>query len=313
MTVNYQKTYSIEDIKAKRLCFSAAMVLFTPVTVISTVNAPKARPITLSDIGEDMLLEIEEFLKGYEERLYVFEKNREAYIVVSSIYPTATSCLILRVDIPVEAFLRLAREKSEIFVFSSSIVSKPSRMSKRLDAMRNDFFDFCDDIIDAFTSLERFNLVFDEDETVNGYCEQLYKLSRLFAVPIDSLTVKNSEDGVSIKSNFALFTAFCSTMMMLARNEASDRSVSVELRFFGGSVIADISFTPSSETKITNESFLWEYLAADKKMLFECYNDSEGFHIAFQPYYLDWAYLEMKQKQNANLIFDNDNNDNNDN
>ena len=309
MTVNYRDTYSIEDIKAKKLCFSAAMVLFTPVTVISATNAPMSRPITLAEIGEDMLFEIEEFSRGYEERLYVFERNGYAYIAVPSIYPTATSCLILRIDTSIGAFLRFAQEKSELFVFSPSIVSRPARMSKGLSEKLGDFLDFCNDITDAFMSLDRFNLVFDESEVINGYCKQIYKLAKLFAVPIKGVTVKNSDDGVAIKSNFSLFTAFCTTMLMLARNEASDRSVSVELRFFGGSVVADIFFTPSSETKITNESFLWEYLAADKRMLFETYNDNGNFHIAFQPHYTDWAYLEMKQKRNAEMIFNNDNNE----
>lgn len=309
MTSNYREIYSIEDIKAKRLCFSAAMVQFTPVTVISSMNSPHSRPITLSDIGDAMLLKIEEFAKGYEERLYVFESEGDIYVVIPSLYPTATSCLVLRMDMSPSDFLRLVQEKQELFVISPSIKSEPSRMSKRLCAMRKEFLDFCTLLKALFTELDRFSLTFSEDEIIDGYCEQIYALSSFFAVPVKSVTVKNQEDGVAIKSNFALFTAFCATMMMLARNEALDRSVSVECRFFGGSVVADISFLPLTETSVTNESFLWEYLAADKKMLFESYNNNGEFHIAFQPHYVDWAYLGMKQRRNADMLFDNDNNE----
>ena len=70
MTVNYRDTYSIEDIKAKKLCFSAAMVLFTPVTVISATNAPMSRPITLAEIGEDML-----FDRHMHSTLFVFGRG----------------------------------------------------------------------------------------------------------------------------------------------------------------------------------------------------------------------------------------------
>lgn len=310
MSLNYREIYSIQDIRAKKLCFSAAMVLFTPVTVISSVNSPRSHPIMLSDIGEDLLVEIEEYSRGYKEKLYAFESNNEIYIAIPSVYPTSTSVLILRMDIAPSAFLRLAHEREDLFAFSPGIRSLPARMSKKLDAMRKGFFDFCADVERTFTELDRFSLAFDEDEIVNGYCEQIYRLSSLFAVPVKSVTVQNSKDGVPIKSNFALFTAFCTTMMMLVRNEATDRSLSVEQRFFGGSVVVDICFTPSTKTKVTNESFLWEYLAADKKMLFECYNDNGDFHIAFQPHYTDWAYLEMKQRKNADMIFSNDDNDN---
>ena len=304
MLREYGKIYSSDEIMAKRLCFSSAMVTFSPLTVICSMNAPKNRPISISVFNETQLVEIEEYLKSYTEKPYVIEAGGELYVIIPSVYPTSTMCLLLRIEQQPSAFLRFTREKSELFVLSDAINIAPARMTKRLESARKDFLELCRDVEDAFLYLERFNLSFDDADVLNGYYEQVIALSRFFAVPIDKITLNDSNDGVPIQSNFALFTAFCSTMMMLARNDAIDRHISVELNFFGGSLTVNISFKTEKKLKITNETFLWDYLASDKRMLFEYYSDEERFNVSFQPRFIDWSYLGIKQINNAEMFFE---------
>ncbi|MBE6533896.1 MAG: hypothetical protein E7678_02870 [Ruminococcaceae bacterium] len=302
MLKNYREIYSSQNIMAKRLCFSAAIVMFNPMAVISSLNAPKNNPILLSHFTDLQLLEIEEYLKSYTEKPYVIEAEEYIYVVIPSFYPTSTSCLLLRMDIEPKAFLRFVREESDFFVLSDKITANPARMSKRLDAQRKDFLELCAEIKRTFMYMERFNLAFGDDEVVDGYCEQIVALSNFLGVPIDDFLVNNNEDGVPIKNNFALFTAFCATIMMLAKNEAIDRKINAELNFFGGSAIVTLSFKTEKHIKITNETFLWEYLASDRRMLFEYHNEKDRFFVTFQPIFMDWSYLGIKQERNVDLF-----------
>ena len=302
MSRNYREIYSSQDIMAKRLCFSAATVTFNPVTVISSLNAPKNNPIVLSSFTDAQLTEIERYARSYTDKPYVIEAGKYIYVVIPSMYPIATSCLLLRMDIEPKAFLRFVKEKSDIFVLSKGIFTVPARISRRLDAQRKDFLEFCADIERIFMYLDRFSLSFNDKEIIDGYCEQMAALSSFLAVPIENIALNVNDDGVSIKSNFALFTAFCVTMMMLARNEADDRRISAELNFFGGSVVATVSFKTDKNIRVTNETFLWDYLASDKRMLFDYRNENGRFCVTFHPLLIDWSYLEMKQKPNVTLF-----------
>ena len=123
---------------------------------------------------------------------------------------------------------------------------------------------------------------------------------------MDEITVNVSDDGVPIRSNFALFSAFCALMMMLARNEAIDRKISIALDFLGGAVTVKASFRTENELTVTNETFLWDYIATDKRMLFEYYYENDRFCVSFQPLFIDWSYLGIKQDRNADMVFDNE-------
>ena len=116
----------------KRLCFSAAMVTFNPITCICTSNSPNNDPIKMSVFTDEQIAEIQNYLKGYNEKLYVIEADERIYVIVPSFYPTSTMCLLLRMDYSPKVFLRLVKEKSEMFVFSKHITSVPVRMSNRL-------------------------------------------------------------------------------------------------------------------------------------------------------------------------------------
>lgn len=300
----YREIYSSQDIMSKKLCFSAAILMFNPIAVISSLNAPKNNPILLSNFIDKQLIEIEEYAKRYTEKPYVIETKEEIYVVIPSMYPTTTFCLLLRIDMKPSVFLRFVKEKADLFVLSKGITALPARMSKRLDSEKKDFFDLCLDIERIFMYFERFSLSFDEEEIVDGYYEQVILLSKFLAVPLENIVVKRSDDGVPIKSNFALFTAFCTTAMMFARNEADDRKINVELEFFGGSVIVNLSFNIKSTIRITKETFLWDYIASNKKMLFEYRDDEEKFYIVFHPVHIDWSYLGMKQEPNVDMDFE---------
>ena len=306
MLKNYLEIYSKQDIIIKKLCFSSAIVTFNPIPVVSSVNAPKNNPITLSKFSDKQLIEIEEYAKSYTENPYVIEVDGEIYVVIPSMYPTITSVLLLRMNMNPNVFLRLVKEREGFFVFSKNINTAPARMSKRLDAEKKEFLEFCCDIERTFMCLDRFNLYFDEDEFIDGYCEQLISISNFLAVPINSISVNKKDTLSNLNSNLAIFTAFCTTIMMLARNEALDRKISAELNFYGPSVIIKLFFKTDNEIRVTNETFLWEFLTSSKRMFFEC-SDSDGiFSVIFEPTLIDWGYLEIKQNRNTEF-FENEN------
>ena len=301
---DYGRIYTEEEIMAKRLSFSAAMLNFIPITLISSVNSPKSKPIKLSDFTEEQLEEIEKYLATYTEKPYVVEAKGNIYVIISSFYPNSTSCLVLRIDMAPNVFLRLVKEKQGFFVLSKGITTIPARMSKRLDSDRVKFFELCSEIESAFMHMERFSLYFDDREVFEGYSEQIFALSRFFAVPVRRVLTESNDDGIAIKSNFALFTSFCSTMMMLARNEAVDRAISAELNFFGGTLTVKLSFKTDGALKVTNETLLWQCIAADKRMAFDFYDRDGRFYIEFQPHYIDWSYFGLKQKSDVELDFE---------
>lgn len=304
MSKNYRDFYSIQDVMSKKLCFSAITLMFNPVALISSLNAPKNDPILLSDFSEEQLSEIEKYANSYTEKPYVIEVKERIYVVIPSMYPSTTSCLLLRIDMKPNVFLRFVKEKADFFVLSKGITVAPARMSKRLDNEKKKFLDLCFDIERIFMYFDRFSLSFDDDEIVDGYYDQVILLSKFLAVPLENINIKRSDDGVPIKSNFALFTAFCTTIMMLAKNEADDRKISIELEFFGGSVIVNVSFNTKNRIRITQETFLWEYIAANKKMFFEYRDGEDKFYITFHPVHIDWAYLDMKQEPNVDMDFE---------
>lgn len=298
----YDIIYSKEEIMAKKLYFSSAMVTFSPAKLICSMNAPRSSPISLDDFSKEQMLEIEEYLHTYTEIPYVIEAKERLYVVVPSIYPTSSMCLFLRIEYPSGAFLRFARDRADLFVLSPYIAIQASRMTKRLESQRSEFDAFCRELECAFTQMGRYSLYFDETELEDGYCEELVALSRFFAVPINEITVKNFSDGVQITSNFALFSCFSACMMMLARNDAIDRGISFELDFMGGKLMVKSSFRTDKEIKITNETLLWNHLASDRKMIFESYDSDGRFHINFRPHFVDWAYLGLKQDLNEGFF-----------
>ena len=301
---DFGRIYSTEEIMAKRLSFSAAMLNFLPITLISSLNTPKSKPIRLATFTDEQLVEIEKYLATYTEKPYVIEANGNIYIIISSFYPVSTSCLVLRMDMTPNVFLRMVREKPDFFVISEKITTTPARMSKRLDGDRAKFFELCTEIERAFMNMNRFELYFDEREVYEGYSAQIFALSRFFAVPVTKVTTCARDSVSTIKSNFALFTSFCATMMMLARNEAIDRSISVELEFFKETLQVVLSFETDSVLKVTNETLLWECLAADKRMPFDFYSRDGRFYIEFQPHYIDWSYFGLKQNADTELNFE---------
>ncbi len=293
----YSSIYSEQEVMAKRLCFSAAIVTFYPVKVICSLNAPKANPISLSSFSEEQLSEIEDYASNYNQRPFVIDAQNDIYVIIPSMFPTITTCLFLKINIDPRIFLRLARDREELFVFSKSISIFPARVSKRFDEFRNLFSELCTDIEQIFMYLDRFSLSFDDNEVIDGYYEQVIALSRFLGVPIEEITVNDDEDGVTIRSNFAIFTAFCLTFMMLAKNEALDRKISVKLDIFGGSVMVNMSFKTDNYIKITSETFLWDFVSTNRKMLFDYYNKNERFCLTFEPVFIDWAYFGLKQEQ----------------
>ena len=304
MSINYKEIYSSKNVTAKKLCFSAAILNFNPMAVISSLNAPKSNPILLSSFSDIQLDEIEKYLKGYNEKPYVIEVGRDIYVVIPSLYPTSSSCLLLRMNFDKKEFLRLVKDRPDLFVLSNVITASPARMSIRLEGQKKEFAEFCEDIEHAFMHLERFSLLFSNEDVLDGYCEQVISLSSFLAVPIEDISVKTVDDGVAVKSNFALFTAFCTSIMMLARNEATDRKISVGLELSEGAVFVRLSFKNDKNIKITNETFLWDYLARDKRMLFEYHSEDERFCVSFQPLFIDWSYLGMKQERNDTFFED---------
>ena len=68
MLRTYENIHSNQEIAAKRLCFSAAMVTFNPMTVISSMNSPASSPILLSSFSESELVELENYLRTYTEK-----------------------------------------------------------------------------------------------------------------------------------------------------------------------------------------------------------------------------------------------------
>ena len=301
----YSRIYSEQDVMAKKLCFSAAMVTFYPVTVICSLNAPKADPISLSSFTESQLQEIEEYASNFNEKPFVINAGNDIYVIIPSMFPTTTSCLFLKINIEPRIFLRLLKEKEELFVLSSTLSLPLARMSKRVDACRKEFLELCADIQEIFSSLERFNLSFSDDDVISGYYEQVISLSSFLAVPIDSILINVEQDGVPIRSNFALFTAFCTTAMMLAKNEALDRKISIELNISGGSVTVNMSFKTENDIKITSETLLWDYITSNRKMFFEHYNLHGRFCLSFEPIFIDWSYLGLKQKRNTVAFLNN--------
>lgn len=302
MLKNYSEIYSSQDIMTKKLCFSAAIVMFTPMVITSSVNAPKNNPISLSNFSEEQLIEIEKYAQSYTEKPYVIEASDEIYVVIPSIYPVSTSVLLLRMDMKPNVFLRFVREREDLFVLSKHITATPVRMSKRLDSQRKDFVEFCLGIERTFMYLSRLNLYFNEDEILDGYMEQVFLISNFLAVPINNISFSKNEDEINLRSSFALFTAFCTNIMMLARNEASDRKINVELNFYGPSVIVKMFFKTINPLRITNETFLWNFLASDKKMFYQYSDKDEFFYVIFEPTYKDWARLGMKQERNDTLF-----------
>ena len=303
MSKKYREIYSSQEVMAKRLCFSAASVVFDPIAVISSLNAPRNNPIMLSSFTADQLAEIENYAREYNERPYVIEAGEHIYLALPSIYPTATSCLLLRMDMKPSVALRYIKERPEMFVLSEHITSTPARMSPRLEAGRKEFLELCEDIERTFMYLDRFSLTFDDADVVDGYYEQIIALSRFLAVPIEDISVRYDDDGVPIRSNFAIFTAFCATIMMLARNEAIDRKIRAGLEIYGGSLVVHLSFKTEKEIRVTNETFLWDYLSSSRRMFFEYYNEEGRFCVSFQPLFMDWAYLGLKQERNDKLEF----------
>ena len=304
MSINYKEIYSSKNVTARKLCFSAAILNFNPMAVISSLNAPKSNPILLSSFSDIQLDEIEKYLKGYNEKPYVIEVGRDIYVVIPSLYPTSSSCLLLRMNFDKKEFLRLVKDRPDLFVLSNGITASPARMSIRFEGQKKEFAEFCEDIEHAFMHLERFSLLFSNEDVLDGYCEQVISLSSFLAVPIDDISVKTVDDGVAVKSNFALFTAFCTSIMMLARNEATDRKISVCLELSEGAVFVRLSFKNDKNMRITNETFLWDYLARDKRMLFEYHSEDERFCVSFQPLFIDWSYLGMKQERNDTFFED---------
>ena len=69
----YSVIYSKNDIMAKKLCFSAAMVTFSPMRLVCSMNAPKKHPIDIGIFTDEQMCEIEAYLKSYAERPYVIE------------------------------------------------------------------------------------------------------------------------------------------------------------------------------------------------------------------------------------------------
>ena len=64
----YSAIYSKDDIMTKKLCFSAAMVTFSPMRLVCSMNAPKNRPIDIGVFMDEQMCEIEAYLKSYVER-----------------------------------------------------------------------------------------------------------------------------------------------------------------------------------------------------------------------------------------------------
>lgn len=280
----------------KRICFSSAFITFKPEASICSMNSPACNPILLSELGDDLLSDIEEYLKSYAERPYLAEAGDGIYIVIPSFYPATTACLIFRMDINPSVALMLARERGDFFVSSDKIKISPARKTKRIGDEGEAFFELCDAIDRSLLYLDRYSLFFDDSVFIEGYCNQLIELAELFAVPIKELKVSNSLMGESVRSNFAIFTAYCVNMLMLARNESLNRGLRAHLEFFEGTVRINIEFEVEEPITDSAATDFIGGISAERRMFFE-YSCSNGvFRSSFRPNLIDWAYFGIKQE-----------------
>lgn len=280
----------------KRMCFSSVFLTFNPEPSVCSMNAPANNPILISDFSREQLLEIEEYLRSYAEKPYVIEVGENIYIVVPSFYPSTTACLAFRIDINPSVALRLINERDGFFVLSDKISISPARITKRIGDEKELFFELCDVIDNTLLYLDRYNLFFDDNVFVDGYCNQFVELAGLFGVRITELTVNNSLMGESMRSSFAIFTAYCVNMIMLARNESLDRSINAHLEFFEGTVRVNVEFKVDKPIKKSPQTDFLSVISSERRMFFEYSCEDGAFCSSFRPNLIDWAYFDIKQE-----------------
>lgn len=280
----------------KRMCFSSAFMTFNPEVSLCAMNAPANKPVLLSEFSREWICEIEEYLRSYSQKPYVTEAGGCVYIVIPSIYPSTTSCIIFRMDIDPSIALRLINERGDLFTLSDKISISPARITRRIGDEKELFFELCDVIDNNLLYLDRYNLVFDDNAFVDGYCNQLVELAELFGVRITELTVDNSLMGESMRSNFAIFTAYCVNMIMLARNESLNRGLKAHLEFFEGTVRISVEFEVERSIKNSAPTDFLSVISAERRMFFEYSCENRVFRSSFRPNLIDWAYFDIKQE-----------------
>ena len=128
----------------KRMCFSSAFMTFNPEVSLCAMNAPANKPVLLSEFSREWICEIEEYLRSYSQKPYVTEAGGCVYIVIPSIYPSTTSCIIFRMDIDPSIALRLINERGDLFTLSDKISISPARITRRIGDEKELFFELCD-------------------------------------------------------------------------------------------------------------------------------------------------------------------------
>lgn len=116
------------------------------------------------------------------------------------------------------------------------------------------------------------------------------------------------------ETDFALYTAALTVLLLLARRFSADRSARINISAKNESPFVMLSFDPlkneegkqTNSGRFTKELFDIHYVFQKLKALFYVADDRDSFSVCFSPVRTDWSLLGIKNGD-GELIFDLDN------
>ena len=289
--------YSAERAMAARMICSVYAFTIKPIPRI--LARCDELETAMPSFDENVLSEISEYLYSYGDRIYTFESGGYLWGVVPTTFASSSLAIVLKFNLSVGAALRLieASRYKKYFTLSPFIRTRKSRMSRAISEMAEQFEDFFDRVIQAFWC-EQMHEEKDFCEVVDLLRERCMAMSLLVGCPVTFFERRTYTETPSINTNgidLNIFNAFLITMMMLARQNSTDRSIRISFEALSQSVAVVMELGVGEEDLSQAISF-WESASAERLMPFGFSMSDDTLKVGLQPYRREFSYLGLKQK-----------------
>lgn len=293
--------YSAEEVMAKKqLCYIAVLSLLARESL--TVScAPCDVDLSIDSLSAEQRQEISDHLHSYTEIPLICEIDGRIWAIIPSFYPSSTLFAALVFDeeqLTVSEVLRLAQTERvrDMFAFSKYIKTAPARLGSGLLEKGEAFFELCEEIKAAFFDINKMPGMVGEDNCRDEIIAQILRISRFVGTPVVSLTEEQKEDRRYSQTDYPLLTAYLLSFMMLAKNVAHKRELSVSLSSAVGAALLRLELDTCEALGMSPAILTWEDITDEKCMLFEYRQKDSTAYLGFQPKRFDWSILGLKQK-----------------
>ncbi len=241
-------------------------------------------------------LELAEHCRSYTDSILVAQHNDSIWLFVPSLYPSSSAVPAFKLSAPASVALKALKDLDICHLtYSQYITAKPRRTSRATQEYSAALSELLLAINRALLCVSADISAFHGINKQRELIHQCFHLLQLCEINAEFMIDKHFYSDVVSQTDIPLFTSFIYTILLLSRE-----CPTITLGALSGGTIAKITFYSNVSYFYLDALNFWEYIAAEKNILFELSHDNDLFTVALHSYRPELSLLGLKQDTQIN-------------